>query len=248
METKVCCKCRQEKNLSCFAKCKKAKDGHKHACKNCLNAEKRIYNKEHPEVAHHYYEANKNVFHQKNQKWAEENRERSNAIKKKYILNNPDKRKEQANRYNSNNKDKRKLYVLNNKDLINGRMRIYKKTNPQARIAHNLRTRVCAILNGRSKGGRLHLLVGCTMDFLKDYIEMRFQDNMNWANYGRGLGKWSIDHIVPLETFDLTDIEQQKIAFHYSNMQPMWYDKNSSKGSLHNGVRYTKKMKQSQIK
>jgi hypothetical protein len=31
---------------------------------------------------------------------------------------------------------------------------------------------------------------------------------MTWSNYGRGLGKWSIDHITPLDSFNLINKEQ----------------------------------------
>lgn len=41
---------------------------------------------------------------------------------------------------------------------------------------------------------------------------------MSWDNFG----EWYIDHIKPCCSFDLTDIEQQKKCFHYTNLQPLW--------------------------
>lgn len=52
---------------------------------------------------------------------------------------------------------------------------------------------------------------------------------MSWDNYGRG--GWHIDHIRPLLSFDLSDTEQAKQAFHYSNLQPMWQADNIRKGA-----------------
>ena len=39
-----------------------------------------------------------------------------------------------------------------------------------------------------------------------------------------------IDHIRALVFFDLTDLEQRRIAFHYTNLQPLWALDNVCKG------------------
>ena len=44
-----------------------------------------------------------------------------------------------------------------------------------------------------------------------------------------GLKKWHIDHIIPVARFDLTDAEQQRRCFHYSNLQPLWAADNLAK-------------------
>jgi len=62
----------------------------------------------------------------------------------------------------------------------------------------------------------LHML-GCSMDFFMQYIEQQFQPEMTWQNHGQ----WHIDRRVPCAAFDLTDAEQQKICFYFSNMQPL---------------------------
>ena len=54
---------------------------------------------------------------------------------------------------------------------------------------------------------------------------------MNWENYG----VWHIDHIIPCARFDLSDPGQQKICFHYTNLQPMWGEDNLKKGARLNG-------------
>jgi hypothetical protein len=58
--------------------------------------------------------------------------------------------------------------------------------------------------------------------FLINHIEKQFLNGMSWDNYGKGLDKWNIDHIIPCNTFDLTKPEEQKRCFHYSNLRPLW--------------------------
>lgn len=40
-----------------------------------------------------------------------------------------------------------------------------------------------------------------------------------------------IDHIVPVSSFDLTDLGQQKKCFGFQNLQPLWAIDNLSKGT-----------------
>ena len=70
-------------------------------------------------------------------------------------------------------------------------------------------------------------LCGCSLDYLKKYLEKQFVDGMTWENRD----KWHIDHIRPCCSFDLTDPEQQKQCFHYSNLQPLWARDNMIKGA-----------------
>lgn len=44
-------------------------------------------------------------------------------------------------------------------------------------------------------------------------------------------GQWHVDHIIPCDSFDLFDVEQQKICFHYTNLQPLWAKDNLIKGN-----------------
>jgi hypothetical protein len=56
------------------------------------------------------------------------------------------------------------------------------------------------------------------------YLESHFKTGMTWENHGK-FG-WHIDHIIPCASFDLTDLEQQKKCFHYTNFQPLWWREN----------------------
>jgi hypothetical protein len=70
-------------------------------------------------------------------------------------------------------------------------------------------------------------LCGCTPQELMLHLQSQFKEGMHWNNYG----KWHIDHIRPCASFDLTDPEQQRQCFHYSNLQPLWARENIQKGA-----------------
>ena len=69
-------------------------------------------------------------------------------------------------------------------------------------------------------------LVGCTLLELKAHIEKQFKTGMSWRKRN-----FHIDHMKPCAAFDLSDPKQQKICFHYTNLQPLWPKDNISKGS-----------------
>ena len=52
---------------------------------------------------------------------------------------------------------------------------------------------------------------------------------MNWDNHGAGEGYWNIDHELPIAMFNISDPNEQKRAFHYTNLQPIWSRDNLSK-------------------
>ena len=94
-----------------------------------------------------------------------------------------------------------------------------------ARIAVNLRRRLRKAVLGRAKSAQTLDLLGCTVDHLLGHLAAQFQPGMNWDNYG----EWHIDHVRPCASFDLTDLEQQRQCFHYSNLQPLWAADNLAK-------------------
>ena len=51
------------------------------------------------------------------------------------------------------------------------------------------------------------------------YLEQQFKPEMNWENWGK---VWELDHKKGCCNFDLTKLEEQKICFHFSNLQPLF--------------------------
>ena len=99
--------------------------------------------------------------------------------------------------------------------------------DPQKNLAHRLRSRVRSAVREMQvdKAGHTFDLIGCSVLDLMRHLENQFQDGMNWEN----ISEWHIDHIRPCASFDLTDPEQQKQCFHYSNLQPLWATDNLAK-------------------
>ncbi len=120
-----------------------------------------------------------------------------------------------------------------NREHFLKRTRDYQKNkllcDPSYRISKNLRSRIRSAIKNNQKSGRTLEILGCDILFLKVHLESKFKEGMTWENYG--LHGWHIDHIRPCDSFDLSDPEQQKKCFHYSNLQPLWAKDNLSKGS-----------------
>ena len=104
--------------------------------------------------------------------------------------------------------------------------KFYRKNNPSFKITENLRRVTRKALNGQKRINGFWEVTGCSPEFLRSYLESKFKEGMNWDNYGAWkLGEsmtWHVDHIKPCAHFDLTQPEQQKECFHYTNLQPLW--------------------------
>ena len=98
-------------------------------------------------------------------------------------------------------------------------------TDEAFRLTQLLRCRMRSALDGRCKAGKSIDLLGCTPEFLKQHLESLFTDGMAWGQKGQ----WHVDHVFPVIAFDLTDKRQQRYAFHWSNLQPLWAEDNLCK-------------------
>ncbi len=110
-------------------------------------------------------------------------------------------------------REKRRKYQNERRKELNNRLR------------HNLGVRIRAALKGLDRSVKTERLLGCSIEEFKGHLKRQFQEGMSFNNYG----EWHIDHIVPCAKFNLTDPEQQKICFHYTNLQPLWATDNFSK-------------------
>jgi len=113
-------------------------------------------------------------------------------------------------------KNQKPAYKLKRKE----KERLQRQTDLNFRMLGNLRTRIYHAMKKDTKGKKTKELLGCSIQELKIYLESKFREGMSWDNYGKY--GWHIDHIIPCSMFDLTNLEQQKKCFHYSNLQPLW--------------------------
>ncbi|MEI8129753.1 MAG: HNH endonuclease signature motif containing protein [bacterium] len=154
--------------------------------------------------------------------------------------------------HKSSIKDQKRIYYEKNREKILENKRIYRLSlsdeikkknterdrkrntqkkieNPMYRIIKNMRRRILSAFEYQNlnKSKKSLELIGCTPDFLKTYISQKFKDGMNYTN--NGLKGWHIDHIIPLSSAG-NDIEKLEKLCHYTNLQPLWWFENLSKG------------------
>lgn len=108
-------------------------------------------------------------------------------------------------------------------------MRTKRRTDPSFAIAERLRARIKTASKraGAMKSEGTEALTGCTAIELVAWLESQFMDGMSWSNRG----DWHIDHIIPCSAFNLLDDSQQRVAFHYTNLRPLWKHENHRKSS-----------------
>lgn len=140
----------------------------------------------------------------------------------------------------------RKFYLAHRREMINRathwnhthvsrrraiRRRSAKKAymTVQGHLISTLRARINRAVTSRTRGGSLRELLGCSILFLRHWLARQFQPRMTWKNYGRR--GWHIDHIKPCASFDLRKSSEQRKCFHYTNLRPLWWDENLSKGA-----------------
>jgi hypothetical protein len=104
--------------------------------------------------------------------------------------------------------------------------------DPAYRIECNMRGRLYAALKGKGKSKRTMELVGCTAVALKDYLQSLFTEGMTWQNHG----EWEVDHKCPVALFDLSDPWEQRICFHFTNLQPLWKHDNREKSDRYTAM------------
>lgn len=199
---KICTKCKVEKEENQFRLNKRSKDGLDYNCKQC------------------YLEYNK--------KWS-----KTSAAQKSYenkLNKAKGDRKINPLKYKSYDKQ----YYQRNRSKVIKRTTEYNtkkyKNDTQYKICSLLRSRILHALKnykGVKKASKTLELIGCTIEELKLHLESQFTEGMSWDNQGG----WHIDHIIPCANFDFNDPNQQKICFHYTNLQPLWAKDNQSKGS-----------------
>lgn len=205
VESKVCKKCGIEKGINMFHKKKQNKDGHSHICAICQAK---------------YIKDYKNTPNGK---------EAYQKGRKKYYINHKqnyiDYRETEQYQEYRNSEEYKKMCTQSHLIYVKKRMSI----DLEFKIEQNLRLAVRTRLKKRNIDARTLELIGCTYDQFKAHIESLFKEGMTWDNwefYG-----WHLDHIIPCAAFDLTDPEQQKKCFNYTNLQPLWWYENFSKGA-----------------
>ena len=97
-----------------------------------------------------------------------------------------------------------------------------KVCEPEKWLIYIQRSRISQILKSKTKKTQEYL--GCTGEFLYNYIQSKMTDGMTFDNI-------HIDHIKPCSKFDLTKEEEREKCFHYTNLQPLFVKDNLEKSN-----------------
>jgi hypothetical protein len=169
MTTKICSKCKEEKEVCEFYKHSKNPNIYRGQCKKCMNEFSFDYNKKN------------------SKKISEKGKQRR--------LENPEINKEKCRMFKKNNPDYFKIWVEKNKEHRKQYINEY-NSDPKNKLKNSLRSRINELLNKKYNNPRTLELVGCDYQFLIKYIENKFTDGMSWDNYG--YNGWHLDHIIPV--------------------------------------------------
>jgi hypothetical protein len=149
----------------------------------------------------------------------------------KYYQDNKEEKLNYAKQYRNKNKNKCSEYFSINAEKIYKqrakREKQKRNTDIGFRIQSNLRKRLYRAITTNKKYQSTLEYLGCSIEELKIHLEKQFKKGMTWNNYG----KWHIDHIKPCASFDLSLETEQKICFHYTNLQPLWAIENIKKSN-----------------
>jgi len=110
--------------------------------------------------------------------------------------------------------------------------------DPIYRLSHTLRSRIRRTIKiqGAFKRSKCFELLGCTLDECRAHIESLFTEGMSWELFMKG--EIHLDHVRPIRAFNLSDPDQQALAFNFRNLQPLWALDNLSKSDkLPDGTR-----------
>ena len=163
------------------------------------------------------------------------NKEHQKEYHKQYYSENKKRVQSNAHLMYLKNKEqiieKTKEYAKKHRTEINEWSKIYRdkrfKNDIGFKLLYRLRSRIWEALKLNKKSVNTIQLIGCTIEQLKQHLERKFTEGMSWSNYG----EWHVDHIRPCALFDLSQPDQQKICFNYTNLQPLWAIDNLSKGA-----------------
>jgi len=159
----------------------------------------------------------KKCLNLENTLYVKKNKDRVNAIKQKYVDNNKEKVKQSKKEWFEKNPNYRNEWTINNY-----------KNDFLFRLVNIMRARTRLFLKSKNikKKNNTFEIVGCSPEFLKEYLEKQFTEGMNWDLFGKHI---HIDHIIPL-SFAKTEEEAYKLC-HYTNLQPLWAEDNLKKSN-----------------
>ncbi len=225
---KICIKCGLELDVLKFNIDRRAKDGRRPRCKKCISEDNREYG-----LSLNYISVTEGT------KVCRRCGLEKSILKFYRCKNNKDGRLHWCNQcrleHNQNYLSDPEVRKKRN-DYVNNRNKRLKQEDICFKLACLIRQRLYHSISTDQKVGSAVRDLGCDISFLKEYLKSNFYqhsvtgESMTWDTWGRGYGKWQIDHIIPLSSVDLKNREQFLKVSHYTNLRPLWYEDHCEKG------------------
>ena len=146
------------------------------------------------------------------------NRDRLTAITREWRNRNPEQ-------VRARREARRQEINANHREYVARRM----QEDVQFKLARQLRSRMNAAVRGGYRAGSAVDDLGMPISEFRRRLESLWEPEMTWANYGKGAGRWCIDHIYPLAKADLTNRVEFLAVANWRNQVPRWYLDNASK-------------------
>ncbi len=222
---KTCTSCGMSLQINSdnFYKHKTSKDGFTWCCKPCLLKKMGVYTAANKQAKNDYQKEYAREM-LSNPETAKIFKGRKAIAQKKYRANNKEKIRASSKEYAQKN-----IEAVRKKKRDHVRKRY--KTDPGFRLNRAVSESLRRGIKSSKAGRHWETLLDYSLSDLKLHIENLFTDGMSWENHGNGVGKWNIDHKIPVAVFNFSDPAHPDFnrCWALSNLQPMWANDNARK-------------------
>ena len=216
-KTKTCSECHVEKIITQDF----PKNGriYRAICKTChCRKQKQRYEGKNKEDClkkrRELYQCNKDVILEKNKNYRSLHKEEISKSKREYYTKMRDEILQ---------KTKNKEY----KDKRNKRLRDRRQNDKQFAMVCSYRTRLAEVLQKQKRNTYISYL-NCKREQFLDWIYFQFDGEFEWEGYST---KWVIDHVIPIEFFDLNNKLERYFCFSWFNLRPLCKQENLQKSN-----------------
>ena len=239
METKTCNECKAAKILTDY-RCQKGKYDAK--CKDCTNARRRELSAkkrlEGPKIVSMEYlnsiitcsKCNQEKKRSEFTTGKNQCKDCIKMIKKEY--DQSQRGKENNAQWIENNREHLKEYHTEwhqeNKERINEKYVQRYHSDPEFKFKRSCKTRILNAFKSQNlaKSNKTIEYLNCDIPWLVKWFILCFTPEMTLENHG---SYWHMDHVIPVNTFNLSDPEQITLCFSWFNLSQLQANENMSK-------------------
>ena len=204
MTTKICSKCKIEKEIIYFTKDKTKKDGYYSSCSDCRIQSTKISKEKRKKYNKEYWQKNKDAMIERSKKYNKENRDRLIKQKNDYYYDNKEKLLQQ-----------KKEYYLKNQEKIKEQKRIQRQNPTLEQIEkERIRGRIRSAKRRQITGS--HLSIKTIRNLLEQYKYKCYYCNTNINHKEKN--SYHIDHYIPIAKGGTNDVENLVISCPTCNM------------------------------